>query len=276
MSAMEDKLTAKEIIAAICQNMMESVEEFPQEILVPSVYDVYLSLEDFTRLERLVEKIEDAAKQELDKKLEELNDSAKRNRSLTRWLPFRQKEPVYVVAQPDWEIRIQQDPNNQVKKNHAEIWSSFLSGAREDSVTSTKRVVKFKDGETHKVKELRRETQPVYAVITYQDSGGKHVFSVTKKETIIGRGGASVWVDLKLRVAGDVSRRHAIIRYDETNGKFSIKHIGRFETTVNGVEVPQASDDGQFPPPLMRELPKQARIELAKKVTLHFEAKKTK
>jgi hypothetical protein len=270
---MEEKLTVKYIIDSICGNMLESVEEFPDEILIPSVYDVYLNTEDFNRLESFIDKVEDAAKRELDKRMNALNRKSRFKNKIMRWIPWWTKEPEYVVAQGDWEIRIQSDPNNKVEKSHAEIWSSFVSGNREDSLTRTKRVFKLKEGETHKVKELRRETQHIYATISYQDNGGSHVYTMAKKEVVIGRGGASVWVDLKLRTPDDVSRRHAIIRYDESSGKFFIKNIGKFETEVNGNEVFQSADDGRFDSRSIREVPAKARIELARKVTLDFEAK---
>ena len=62
-----------------------------------------------------------------------------------------------------------------------------------------------------------------FAYISYVDQHGPQKFEVTKNQIVIGRGGSSYWVDLKLETVPDVSREHCRIRRDTETGRFTIE-----------------------------------------------------
>ena len=82
---------------------------------------------------------------------------------------------------------------------------------------------------------------------------------------VIGRGGKSFWVDVKLNAPPDVSREHCRIRRDDSNGRFYIRDVSQYGTVVNGTRIP--SDNNIEVP-----LPERCRITLADVVDLEFEA----
>jgi predicted component of type VI protein secretion system len=80
---------------------------------------------------------------------------------------------------------------------------------------------------------------------------------------VIGRGGRSYWVDLKLETLPDVSREHCRIRRDTETGRFTIEDVSQFGTAVNGKPVGRNAS---------AELPRRATISLAGVVDLQWEA----
>jgi pSer/pThr/pTyr-binding forkhead associated (FHA) protein len=117
---------------------------------------------------------------------------------------------------------------------------------------------------------------PVLATIAYEDESGRHVYEVRKPEIVIGRGGVGYWVDLKLDVVADVSREHARLRRDETSGRFYIKDLSRFGTTVDGRPIASSVEtrrgDERRDLGVEELLPPVARIGLAGLVFLDFKA----
>ena len=87
---------------------------------------------------------------------------------------------------------------------------------------------------------------------------------------VIGRGGRSYWVDLRLETLPDVSREHCQIRRDPATGKFFIKDLSTFGTTVGGARVPSSDHNVEA------ALPAKASIHLADVITIQFKALKTK
>ena len=86
---------------------------------------------------------------------------------------------------------------------------------------------------------------------------------MVKNQVVIGRGGRSYWVDLKLETSPDVSREHCRIRRDPETGRFTIEDVSQFGTAVNGKPVGQNAS---------AELPKRATISLAGVIDLQWEA----
>jgi pSer/pThr/pTyr-binding forkhead associated (FHA) protein len=80
---------------------------------------------------------------------------------------------------------------------------------------------------------------------------------------VIGRGGRSYWVDLRLETLPDVSREHCRIRRDPETGRFTIEDASQFGTAVNGKPVAQNN-------PV--EIPRRATISLAGVIDLQWEA----
>jgi pSer/pThr/pTyr-binding forkhead associated (FHA) protein len=112
-----------------------------------------------------------------------------------------------------------------------------------------------------------------FAVIEYQDSGGRKAFQMTKDEIVVGRGGRDYWTDLKLDTLPDVSREHVRLRRDAASGKFFLKDLSRLGTTINGEKVSSSVEyvDGERRDRNVEvELPDNARIGLAGVLFLDF------
>lgn len=102
-----------------------------------------------------------------------------------------------------------------------------------------------------------------FAYIRYADQHGPKTFEVTKNQMVIGRGGRSYWVDLRLETLPDVSREHCRIRRDPETGRFTIEDTSQFGTAVNGKPVVQNHSV---------EIPRRATISLAGVIDLQWEA----
>jgi hypothetical protein len=100
------------------------------------------------------------------------------------------------------------------------------------------------------------------AYLRYADQQGPQTFEVTKNQVVIGRGGRSYWVDLKLETLPDVSREHCRIRRDAETGRFSIEDVSQFGTAVNGKPVGRNAS---------ADLPGRATISLAGVIDLQWE-----
>jgi FHA domain len=101
------------------------------------------------------------------------------------------------------------------------------------------------------------------AYLRYADQQGPQTFEVTKNQVVIGRGGRSYWVDLKLETLPDVSREHCRIRRDTETGRFTIEDVSQFGTAVNGKPVGRNAS---------ADLPSRATISLAGVVDIQWEA----
>jgi pSer/pThr/pTyr-binding forkhead associated (FHA) protein len=115
----------------------------------------------------------------------------------------------------------------------------------------------------------------VYGWLRYDDSGAPRVYPITRPQTVIGRGGKTFWVDVKLNAPPDVSREHCRIRRDPATGRFFLKDVSQFGTTLDGVRVPP-SLSGERDTNVEVEVPDRATISLADVFTLRFEAAERK
>ncbi|HZL56480.1 MAG TPA: FHA domain-containing protein [Bryobacteraceae bacterium] len=108
------------------------------------------------------------------------------------------------------------------------------------------------------------DTKPrAFAYIQYVDQQGSKTFEMTKNQMVIGRGGRSYWVDLKLETLPDVSREHCRIQRDAETGRFTIEDLSQFGTAVNGRPVGKS---------LPMELPRRGTISLAGVLDLKWES----
>lgn len=120
-----------------------------------------------------------------------------------------------------------------------------------------------------------RTNPSAFAVLRYHDNAGDHAFEMNKASLVIGRGGAGVWVDIKLNTLPDVSREHLRIRRDEGTRAFYLKDVSTLGTTIDGQIVPPAMDtmgDRRVDKDVWVRLPNKARIGLASTITIEFEA----
>ena len=102
-----------------------------------------------------------------------------------------------------------------------------------------------------------------FAYLRYADQHGPQTFDVTKNQVVIGRGGRSYWVDLRLDTLPDVSREHCRIRRDPETGRFTVEDVSQFGTAVNGKPVGRNAS---------ADLPTRATISLAGVIDLQWEA----
>ena len=102
-----------------------------------------------------------------------------------------------------------------------------------------------------------------FAYLSYADEHGAKTFEMTKNQIVIGRGGRSYWVDLKLDTLPDVSREHCRIRRHPETGRFTIEDVSQFGTAVDGKPVSRGGS---------ADLPSRATISLAGVIDLKWEA----
>jgi hypothetical protein len=292
----KDRVTGRDVILAIGENMGQSLEPLVTKTIAPSLYQVYLHPDDYDHLRTLFGELESEAKALLDGELERLNRGSAP--AFSRILRKKKDEvpaaPKFISAEGKWTIRFQEDPNGTLNPGDLEVVSEFARPPEAGYGAGSK---------THRISTTRKFGQPqmttkrdttaavlgppggIAAVATvdsqaaalarlvYQDDRGRHTFLMTKDEIVIGRQAPDVWADLSLDTSLDVSREHARLQRTP-EGKFRIKDLSKLGTTVNGTPLPRslenpeanAQDLGQW-----MDLPDKARIGLAGVIYLDFE-----
>jgi hypothetical protein len=274
-----ERATGRDIVLAVRDNMLQSLEPLITETVAPSLYQVYLHADDFEHLRSLFPKLEAEADKLLQDELAKLNKAAIPLAQRAQRL-IRRKEPAqpsmrYVNAEGRWSVRFQEDPNGVLQPGDIEVVSEFaqppsagyVSGSKTRRISTTRRL-----GEAT---VARREEAPAWARISFTDTKGAQTYFMTKDEIVIGReaGDAYVWVDLRLDTFPDVSREHARLQRTPA-GTFRIKDLSKLGTTVNGTPLPpslqvvegEARDMDRWV-----DLPDRARIALAGVISLEFE-----
>lgn len=280
MTTINDRATGRDVVLAIRENMLQSLEPLVTETIAPSLYQVYLHADDFEHLRSLFPKLEAEARKLLEDELGKLNRSAIPLAHRAQKLLLRKEAPQpsmrYVNAEGRWSIRFQEDPNGGLSPGDIEVVSEFAqppasgytSGSKTKRISTTRRL-----GET--VVERREDQQTAWARITFNDNRGPQTYLMTKDEIVIGReaGDAYVWVDLRLDTFPDVSREHARLQRTPA-GTFRLKDLSKLGTTVNGTPLPaslQVVDGEVRDMDRWMDIPDRARIGLAGVVSLEFE-----
>ncbi len=188
--------------------------------------------------------------------------------------------PKYKILEPDWSIEFHQGEEDRLRPGEIEIYSDLGTAQAPDlgSGAKTMFITRHSGDEpfTRNEKSEENSRPPVFATLRYTDRQGEKVFAMTKEEIVVGRGGKAVWVDLKLDEPLDVSREHCRIRRDSASGRFFLKDLSQYGTSVNGNAVPASIDrsgaDG-IDRNLEVPLPATAKIALADVIVMHFEAR---
>jgi hypothetical protein len=191
--------------------------------------------------------------------------------------PERRME--YKILDADWSVEFYPDSEARLQPGDIEIYSELGSGEAVDvGPASMTTLITRRDsaGQTSR-RVAAAETTPktIYARIRYEDDGGEKEFAMNKEAIVIGRGGKSFWVDVKVEARPDVSREHCRIRRDPATGAFYLKDVSRFGTTVDGKAAPPSMElhgDKSVDQNVEVRLPERARIGLAEMVFLEFEA----
>ena len=278
-------MTPEDIIGLLLEEMEAGMCPSYYSNLVPSVYDVYLYVEDRERLRPLETRMRDEAVRALQEKLSRLNRAAEPRLKLP--LGVSKERAKRYEALGEWSVEFHENTDEDARDNPLVIHSTFPSAAMTDerAGTMTERVTKrAADGQTTTsatqrsgTLDPRRAAGIVYASLDWEDNTGAHTYQMTKELIKIGRGAADRWVDLKLSSKKDVSREHVQIRRDSASGKFFIKDLSTLGTTVNGKRIPASIEqvNGEdVDRNVEAALPDKAQIGLAGVVVLEFRAQK--
>ena len=143
--------------------------------------------------------------------MDELNRAAKPS-GIARTLGFDSGKHVeYKILDPDWTIEFHPDAEDRLEpRGYRDLFRT--------RVRRTSRIRRRRDDSArHQTVKLPAPRLPpqlpsyegtravtskpgstVFAYIRYEDAAGPQVFPVSKDQVVIGRGGKSFWVDLKL------------------------------------------------------------------------------
>lgn len=277
------QVTPEEIIQLILEEMEAGTSPSFYSNLVPSVYDVYLHIDDLERLRPLEGRMREEAIRALDEKLAGLNKAGRSKLKIPLVAPKERRKTFETLG--DWTVEFHENTEPDARETPLVIQSTFpITNAADDRAgTLTERVTRRRsDGQTTTTAtqrsgpvDTKRAAGIVLANLTYEDDAGEHTFQMVKDLIKIGRGSADHWVDLKLKTKKDVSREHVQIRRDPDSGKFFIKDLSSLGTTVNGKRVPpsiEQTDGEEVDRNLEVDLPNKARIGLAGILTVEFKA----
>ena len=270
------QITGDDVIAEILRNAEQGVFKIRYTVLLPSIYHVYLHPSDYDAIKPVLSALTAEARAALIERVEQLNRDAKPS-AIARTLGFDSGKSIeYKILDPDWTIEFHPDAEEKLGRGDLEIYSELASAERPDfgEGAMTRHVTKrLSSGERSSTSlpasEATAPARPrtesaVYAYLRYEDAEGPHEFAVNKNQVVIGRGGKSFWVDVKIPAPPDISREHCRIRRDAATGRFFLTDVSQFGTTVDGKPAPP----GQVEMPL----PPRAVVGLADQVFLTFEA----
>lgn len=288
------RVTPEEIINFLLEEMEAGMSPSYYSNLVPSVYDVYLYIDDLERLRPLEARIREEAVNALSEKLASLNKSPEPLLKLP--IPgAKKKRGKRFEALGDFTVQFHENTDDDARENPLVIHSTFpeTSTASDDRVgVLTERVSKRStDGqvvttvtaaaavstERSGTVDTRRASGIVYANLSYEDDSGPHTYQMTKDLIKIGRGSEDRWVDLKLKAKKDVSREHFQIRRDPASGNFFIKDLSSLGTTINGKRVPGSIahvNGAEVDSNVEMQLPEKSEIGLAGVMSIEFKAVK--
>jgi len=261
------RLTSRDVIDAVVDNMRQNLEELRYATLAPSRYTVYLSASHYARVEGILARLQAETARALDEELARLNRPS--------WL--RRRTP-HENAGIRWEIEFVADTAGELTDEDDLIVHSDLVLAPNPDLgvgERTRRITTVRSGErtTSREEALASPSSTVHARLTYSDNLGSHTHDVVRDQTTIGRGGQAYPVDIRISTSEDVSREHARLRRDPRSGAFFLIDLSSLGTTVNGRHVPRGVEDRDG---TRREngaetaLPDRARIGLAGTVFIDF------
>lgn len=280
------QITGDDIIAEVLRNAGQGVFKIRYTALLPSIYHVYLHPSDHDTIKPVLTALAAETRAALIEHLDQLNREAKPSVIATKLGFDSGKHVEYKILDPDWTIEFHPDAEERLQRGEIEIYSELASAERPDfgEGAMTRHVTKrLNSGETSSTRIPASEVtgpaqprpgSPVFGYIRYENAGAKEVFPITKNQVVIGRGGKSFWVDLKLTAPTDISREHCRIRRDPATGQFFLKDVSQFGTTIDGKRVTgsvQSKDGQDRDQNIEAPLPKQAVIGLADSVYLNFE-----
>jgi hypothetical protein len=283
-------ITGDEIISELIRNVEAGAFKVRYTTLVPCIFNVYLHPDDFDQVRPIAGFVREEARQALSEHLARLN-KATGLPSVTKWLGIGSDKPQlqFRILDNDWTIEFHRDEEERLRRGDIEIYSELGSAEREEfgagakTTFITRRPAEAPPeppppaADSPDAPPLPRTERRVIAYIRYRGASGHDTtYPVTRDQTVIGRGGKAFWVDLKIDGPPDVSREHCRIRHDPATGRFTIKDVSQYGTSVNGERVPSSMERTPAGEKIDRNvevpLPDRAAINLADVITLDFEA----
>ena len=284
---------AKDLIAAVVENMRRNLETLRYSTIAPSRYVVYLHPAEFARLEGIIPILQEETVRALTEELHRLNNPSGLRRYGGRFFG----DAALKVQTPtgEWHVEFMIDPDGELAEGDILIDSELLLPAQPELGVGerTRRITTSHSTEQAPAEDRTVRTrvstgaqagpstaagrdQPVVrplATLTYEDQSGPHTFEMITDAITIGRGGTSHNVDVKIVSSVDVSREHARIRRDAATGQFFLIDLSTLGTTLNNRHVPRGFDEADG---VRREngvetpLPDRVRIGLAETVFVEF------
>jgi hypothetical protein len=260
---MTGRLHGDDLIAEVLRNMEEGLFRIRGKVVVPAIYRIFLNPEDYEPFRDVTPFVTGEIRAALDEHLSTWNK--------TRLL---KKPEQHVRIVDSWTVEIYPDLDGKLQRGEIEVYSELGSPEKTEygGGSLTRRIVpraaESATSATVRTSEAREYTEedgtkaPTFAYLKYADHEGQKVFEVTKNQIVIGRGGRSFWVDVKLETLPDVSREHCRIKRDAETGRFTIEDISQFGTAVNGKPVGKNAS---------AEMPNRATIGLAGVIDLQWE-----
>jgi hypothetical protein len=273
----EPRITGADVVSEIVRNMEAGLFTIRYTTLVPAVFRVYLHPGDYEPIRGAVPFLSAEIRQVLGERLKQWNARP----SLIARLSGTGGRTTFKILAEDWTVEFYPDAEGKLQRGDIEIYSELGAPSKpEYGVGALTQRVTRRDaaGQKSTREQPAPPSGPAYARIRYQDASGPHEFAVTGNQVVIGRGGKAYWVDLKLDTAADVSREHCRLRRDPASGRFYLKDVSQFGTTVDGKPVETSVEmvgGEQKDRNVETPLPARARIGLAGKVYLEFEQAET-
>jgi pSer/pThr/pTyr-binding forkhead associated (FHA) protein len=282
------RLQGDDLIGEVLRNMEEGLFRIRRKTIVPSIYRIYLSAHDYEPFRDVVPFVAGEIRAALDERLASWNGSRRKFASgLLEKIGAGEAVggSEYVRLGEGWTVEIYPDLDGKLQAGEIEVYSELGAPQKTEygPGSLTRRIFPQKaepasdstpragtpeqptasQPVASQTEEEDRTKGIVLAYLRYADEGGQRVFEVVKNQVVIGRGGRSYWVDLKLDTSPDVSREHCRIRRDPETSRFTIEDVSQFGTAVNGKPVGQNAS---------AELPKRATISLASVIDLQWES----
>ena len=295
---------ARDLIAAVVENMRSNLETLKYSTLAPSRYVVYVHPAEYARLESIIPILQEETVRALTEELDRLNNPS----GLRRYSSRLKGESTPRVQTPsgDWQVEFVMDPDGELAEGDILIDSELMLpaqpelgvGQRTRRIVTAHAVERVADERAvppspvpsspvpgpsptasggHSEDRTVRTQVPVapraLATLVYEDKAGRHTFDITCDSILVGRGSTTAPVDVRIESSVDVSREHARIRRDPSTGQFFLIDLSTLGTTLNGRHVPRGYDEVEgvrreigVETPLMHG----ARIGLADTVFLEF------
>lgn len=266
---------ARDLIAAVLENMRSNLEPLKYSTLAPSRYLVYVHPSEFARLEGIVPILQEETVRALTEEVHRLNSGSGLRRYGSRL--FGSRAPLIQTPTGEWQVEFLADPDGELAEGDILIDSETLLPAQPElGIGERTRRMTTRHTGRHAAHEAPTDrtaaaSKPL-ARLVYEDQSGRHSYDVVTESVTIGRGGNAYPVDVRIVSSVDVSREHARIRRD-ASGRFFLTDLSTLGTTLNNRHVPRGFDEVDG---VRREtgsetlLPDQARIGLAETVFLDF------
>jgi hypothetical protein len=274
------RLQGDDLIGEVLRNMEEGLFRIRRKTLVPAIFRIYLSPDDYEPFRDVVPFIAGEIRTALDERLASWNRTPRKLAStLLKKIGAGEAAAAteYVRVSDGWTVEIYPDLDGKLQPGEIEVHSELGAPQKAEygAGSLTRRIVgKIPEtaatvatpppSEQQVDADKSEQTKGLaFAYLRYADQRGQQEFGVTKNQVVIGRGGRSYWVDVKLETSPDVSREHCRIRRDTETGRFTIEDVSQFGTAVNGKPVGQNAS---------ADLPRRATISLAGVIDLQWEA----